>query len=122
MTLQPAPARALPVPLLASPARRRELRALVRDMVDWVPTDRPGCDLDLLITGAMAPLTGFLGRADYESVCERMRLADGVLWPMPITLDVPAEVARRLGPGEGLALREPSGALLGVLWVEDVWA
>jgi sulfate adenylyltransferase len=91
-------------------------------MVDWVPTERPRCDLDLLTTGAMAPLTGFLGRADYESVCERMRLADGVLWPMPITLDVAAEVARRLGPGDGLALREPGGALQGVLWVEDVWA
>jgi sulfate adenylyltransferase len=122
MTLQPAPARALPVPLLASPSRRRELRALARDLVDVVPGDRPRCDLDLLITGAMAPLTGFLGRADYESVCERMRLADGALWPMPITLDVPADVAGRVGPGDGLALREPGGALLGVLWVEDVWA
>ncbi|HZI39476.1 MAG TPA: sulfate adenylyltransferase [Acidimicrobiia bacterium] len=122
MTLQPAPIRALPVPLLASPARRRALRSLAGGMVDWIPTDRPRCDLDLLITGAMAPLTGFLGRADYESVCERMRLADGALWPMPITLDVPAEVARRLGPGDGLALREPGGALLGVLWVDEVWA
>ncbi len=122
MTLQPAPIRALPVPLFASPARRRELRALAGAMVDWVPTDRPRCDLDLLITGAMAPLTGFLGRADYDSVCGRMRLADGALWPMPITLDVPAEVARWIGPGDGLALREPGGALLGVLWVDDVWA
>jgi sulfate adenylyltransferase len=87
-----------------------------------VPTDRPRCDLDLLITGAMFPLTGFLGRADYESVLARMRLADGVLWPMPITLDVPADVARRLGPGDGLALREPDGSLLAVLWVDDVWA
>ena len=122
MTLQPAPARAEPESLLASPARRRELRALAPDLVDWVPTDRPRCDLDLLTTGAMSPLTGFLGRADYESVLDRMRLADGALWPMPITLDVPAEVAGRIGPGDGLALMEPGGALLGVLWVEDVWA
>jgi sulfate adenylyltransferase len=122
MTLQPAPARAVPVPLFASHARRRELRALARDLVGWVPPDRPRCDLDLLITGAMSPLTGFLGRADYESVLARMRLADGVLWPMPITLDVPAEVAGRLGPGDGLALREPDGSLLAVLWVDDVWA
>src|SRR5688572_4220005 len=117
MTLQPAPARPVPVPLLASPARRRDLPALARDLVPWVPTERPRCDLDLLITGAMSPLAGFLGRADYESVLERMRLADGVLWPMPITLDVPAEVAGRLGPGDGLALLDPDGSLLGVLWV-----
>ena len=122
MTVQPAPAQAEPVPLLASSARRRELRALADGLVDWVPTDRPRCDLDLLSTGAMSPLGGFLGRADYESVLDRMRLADGVLWPMPITLDVSAEVAGRVGPGDGLALREPGGALLGVLWVEDVWA
>jgi sulfate adenylyltransferase len=122
MTLHHAPSRAVPVPLLASPARRRELRWLARDLVEWVVTARPRCDLDLLLTGAMSPLEGFLGRADYESVCERMRLADGTLWPMPIMLDVPAEVAARIGAGDGLALREPDGTLLGVLWVDDVWA
>lgn len=122
MTLHSTPSRALPVPLLAPPARRRELRWLARDMVAWIPTARPRCDLDLLITGAMSPLGGFLGRDDYEAVCQRMRLAGGALWPMPIMLDVPAEVAARVGPGDGLALREPDGTLLGVLWVDDVWA
>ena len=122
MTLHHAPSRALPVPLLASPARRRELRWLARDQVEWVVTARPRCDLDLLLTGAMSPLEGFLGQADYQSVCERMRLADGTLWPMPIMLDVPAEVAARIGSGDGLALRESDGTLLGVLWVDDVWA
>jgi sulfate adenylyltransferase len=122
MTLQPATARPVPVPLLASLNRRRQLRALAGNLVSWVPTGRPRCDLDLLITGAMSPLRGFLGRADYESVLARMRLADGALWPMPITLDVLAEVAGRLRPGDGLALREPDGSLLGVLWVDDVWA
>ena len=122
MTLQPAPARAAPRPLLASAGRRRDLRALARHLVAWVPAERPRCDLDLLITGAMSPLTGFLGRADYESILDRMRLADGTLWPMPINLDVPAELAARLAPGDGLALRDPDGSLLAVLWVDDVWA
>lgn len=122
MTVQPVPAHGLPVPLLASPARRRQLQALAPSLVEWIPTERPRCDLDLLMTGAMSPLAGFLGRADYESVLDRMRLADGTLWPMPITLDVPADVAQRLSPGDGLALREPLGSLLGVLWVDDVWA
>jgi sulfate adenylyltransferase len=122
MTIHAASPHALPEPLLASPARRRELRALAARMVPWVPTERPRCDLDLLITGAMSPLQGFLGRADYESVCARMRLADGSLWPMPITLDVPGEVADRLHPGDGLALRDGDGSLMAVLWVDDVWA
>jgi len=110
-----------PVPLLVAPPRRRELRAAAGAMVAWVPGERPRCDLDLLLTGAMYPLVGFLGRADYEAVCDTMRLADGTLWPMPITLDVPARVATRLGPGDGLALREQDGTLLAVLWVDDVW-
>jgi sulfate adenylyltransferase len=122
MTVQPVPAHGLPVPLLASPARRRQLQALAPSLVEWIPTERPRCDLDLLMTGAMSPLAGFLGRSDYESVLDRMRLSDGTLWPMPITLDVPADVAERLSPGDGLALWEPLGSLLGVLWVDDVWA
>lgn len=121
MTVEPLAADFRPVRLLAPVSRRRELRAAAAGMVDWVPTERPRCDLDLLLTGAMHPLTGFLGRADYEAVCETMRLADGRLWPMPITLDVPAEVAGRIGPGDGLALREPDRTLIAVLWVDDVW-
>ena len=63
-------------------------------------TRRQLCDLELLLVGAMSPLAGFMGRADYESVCTRMRLADGTLWPMPITLDVPPEVAVEVAPGD----------------------
>ncbi len=62
-----------------------------------------------------------MSRADYDSVCESMRLADGTLWPMPITLDVTPELAARLRPGERLALRDPEGVMLAVLDVEEVW-
>src|SRR5690606_35657362 len=57
----------------------------------------------------------------YEAVCRDMRLADGTLWPMPITLDVPEAVASTLTAGETVALRDPEGVMLAALHVEEVW-
>ena len=62
-----------------------------------------------------------MGRADYESVCARMRLADGTLWPIPVMLDVSAELAHKVGAGATLALRDPEGVMLAALHVEEVW-
>jgi sulfate adenylyltransferase len=62
-----------------------------------------------------------MNRADFESVAKDMRLADGTLWPMPISLDVTEEVAKGLSEGDQLALRDPEGVMLAVLHVEDVW-
>ena len=63
-----------------------------------------------------------MNRADYEGVCQNMRLADGTLWPMPITLDVKEEFAKTLKPGSSkIALRDGEGVMLAVLHVEDVW-
>ncbi len=79
------------------------------------------CDLELLLNGAFSPLEGFLGRADYDRVVEEMRLADGTLWPMPITLDVDEAFAAQIGPGSEVALRDSQGVPLAVLEVEDIF-
>jgi sulfate adenylyltransferase len=79
------------------------------------------CDLELLLNGGFSPLRGFMRRDDYESVRDSMRLSDGTLWPIPITLDVPEAVAESLRPGSTLALRDPEGVMLAALQVEDVW-
>ena len=54
----------------------------------WQLTERQTCDIELLLNGAFTPLTGFLCEKDYNSVLNNMRLYNGALWPMPITLDV----------------------------------
>jgi sulfate adenylyltransferase len=87
----------------------------------WDLTQRQVCDLDLLMNGAFSPLEGFLGKDDYESVCDAMRLTSGVLWPLPITLDVSEVFAEGLEAGEVIALRDPEGVLLATLEVSDVW-
>ena len=77
-------------------SRAAELKAESRDWPSWDLTSRQLCDLELLLNGGFSPLRGFMNRKDYESVCERMRLADDTLWPIPVTLDVSQEVADSL--------------------------
>jgi sulfate adenylyltransferase len=112
----------LPIPeLYVSPAAAQKLKADAATLPSWDLTPRQLCDLELLLNGGFHPLKGFLGRADYDSVVERMRLADGTLWPIPITLDVSADFAEGIEPGQDIALRDPEGVILAVLSVTDKW-
>ena len=110
------------VDLIAQPGRAAELKAHSREWPSWDLTARQVCDLELLLSGGFSPLRGFMTRSDYEGVCHNMRLANGTLWPMPITLDVAEEFAKKLTPGSSkVALRDAEGVMLAVLNVEDVW-
>jgi sulfate adenylyltransferase len=109
------------VNLIASSERVSELKAESREWASWDLTARQLCDLELLMTGGFSPLRGFMTRADYEGTCANMRLASGVLWPIPITLDVTEELARSVAPGSKIALRDPEGVMLAALHVEEVW-
>jgi len=79
------------------------------------------CDLELLLNRAFYPLSGYLGKQDYESVLTTMRLSDGTVWPMPICLDVRAEIAVSLAPGQAVALNDQEGFLLAILTISDIW-
>ena len=109
------------VDLFAPDADRVVLKEASRDWPSHDLTERQLCDLELLANGGFSPLTGFMPQPDYDRVCSEMRLADGTLWPIPITLDVPEDLAGSLAPGSKLALRDPEGVMLAVLDVEDVW-
>jgi sulfate adenylyltransferase len=109
------------VDLMAPVERCDALRTASRDWLSWDLTPRQVCDLELLQNGGFSPLSGFMTREDYESVCGRMRLANGTLWPIPITLDVTEDVAKQLAPGAKLALRDPEGVMLAALTVDGVW-
>jgi len=74
--------------LVVSAEEREELLAEASHLPSIQISMRSLCDLELLATGGFSPLTGFMGRADYERVLEEMRLADGTLWPIPVTLPV----------------------------------
>lgn len=107
--------------LMAAPDRVTELKAESRGWKSWSLTPRQICDLELLLNGGFSPLRGFMPRADYESVCRGMRLADGKVWPIPIVLDVTEEFAQSLAVGDRVALRDYEGVMLAVLQVGETW-
>jgi sulfate adenylyltransferase len=76
-------------------------------------------DLEMVSTGVFSPLKGFMVREDYESVVETMRLANGLVWSMPITLSVSEDEAKEIGEGEEVALTAGDGQIVATLVVED---
>ena len=87
----------------------------------WDLTERQICDLELIMNGGFQPLTGFLGQEDYTSVVDNMRLKNGALWPIPVTLDVSEEFADNITVGQDIALRDLEGVILAILNISDKW-
>ncbi|KAB7610435.1 bifunctional sulfate adenylyltransferase/adenylylsulfate kinase [Amylibacter sp. SFDW26] len=112
----------LPVTELYAPFDEAEkLKQEAGQLPSWDLTPRQICDLELLMNGGFYPLSGFLGEADYTSVVENMRLADGSLWPMPITLDVGQDFADALKVGQKIALRDLEGVILATIDISDIY-
>lgn len=107
--------------LMASEDRADELKKESISFKSWTLNDRQVCDLELILNGGFSPLKGFLNKADYEAVVNEMRLANGVLWSMPITLDITRELADQLSGGNKLVLRDKEGLALAFLSIEDIW-
>jgi sulfate adenylyltransferase len=111
-----------PIPeLYVSYESAQKLKIEAGQLISWDLTPRQICDLELLMNGGFYPLKGFLSEADYDSVVDRIRMADGTLWPMPITLDVPEAFADNLEVGQDIALRDQEGVILATMTVTDRW-
>ena len=111
-----------PIPeLYVSSDSAQKLKVEAAALPSWDLTQRQVCDLELLMNGGFNPLKGFLTEEDYNGVVENMRLADGTLWPMPITLDVNEAFADKIEPGQDIALRDAEGVILAILSVTDKW-
>ncbi|PWG17740.1 bifunctional sulfate adenylyltransferase/adenylylsulfate kinase [Salibaculum griseiflavum] len=111
-----------PIPeLYVSYDSAQKLKVEAADLTSWDLSPRQICDLELLMNGGFNPLKGFLSEEDYNGVVENMRLADGTLWPMPVTLDVSEDFADSIEIGQDIALRDQEGVILGTMTVTDRW-
>ena len=96
-------------------------KARARDLPSWDMSMRQLCDIEMLLNGAFSPLEGFLGEADYAQVLSEMRLTSGLLWPMPITLDVTEQFAEKRKLGETIALRDSEGVLIATMEISSIY-
>src|SRR5437762_12358078 len=100
------------IDLYVGPERRAEIKFESRGLPSWDLSPRQLCDLELLLNGGFSPLRGFMTKADYERVCNEMRLRSGVLCPIPISLNVTEDFAKSLTPGKSkIALRYAKGVM-----------
>jgi sulfate adenylyltransferase len=106
--------------LLAGPERRAELVTASLTVPSWDLSAEQQDDLELLLTGAYAPLTGYLDAAAAAKIRAELRLPDGTPWPAPLQLAVDPSFAATVAPGTDLALRDGEGVLIAVLHVESV--
>ena len=103
-------------------AEADDLRRRAPSLPSVVLSEREVSDAHMIAQGAFSPIDGFMGRADYLRVVEEMRLADGLPWPLPVTLSVSEEQADALADGAEVALRDAEGALLGAMVVRERFA
>lgn len=82
-------------------------------------SERVACDLEILATGGFSPLDRFMGKADFQNVLDNMRLANGAVFPIPITLPVAPDDDIRLG--QEIALRDSKNNILAVMAIEEIY-
>ncbi len=107
---------------LATDVEEHDIRQRAPQMKKLVLTNRESSDLDLIAVGAFSPLQGFMGQQDYQRVVSDMRLADGTLWSLPVTLSATKEETKAIGNQEEIALYNETNTLLGVMTVEDTFS
>lgn len=102
--------------LYLEPAKADKIREQSRDYPSWDLTLRQACDVELVLNGAFAPVTGFMTAEECAQVCDGKRWR-GQFWPVPVVLDVTPAFADAVEDNETIALRDQEGVLVAVMTV-----
>ncbi|UJS16766.1 MAG: sulfate adenylyltransferase [Candidatus Jettenia sp.] len=96
-------------------------KAMHYDMKKIQLSSREMSDLDMIAVGAMSPLEGFMGKADYDNVVDNMRLSSGLPWSIPITLSATKDEVEGLKPGKDVALVDQANEVIAILHLEEIF-
>ena len=107
------------VNLVVSQEEAEELKAHASQLPSLQVSERVVCDLELLAAGGFSPLDRFMGKEDYQHVLDEMRLSNGYVFPIPITL--PVEPSPEIKLGQDIALRNAKNELLAVMTIEEIY-
>lgn len=107
--------------LIASPERIAEIKQEALNMASLDLSWKQICELELLLNGALSPLSGYMTQAERHSVLSSMKLPDGLFWPRPVMLSVSEKVAQKLAVGQTVALRDSEGVMPAILHISDIW-
>lgn len=105
-----------------APGEREKFLQKARELPSVTLDEWEVSDIELMAIGAISPLEGFLNQADYDSVVGQMRLANGTVWPIPVTLSLTQEEADRFGAKSDLALKAPEGEILAILHQPEIFS
>jgi len=100
---------------------REKWLEIARQMPQVKLNSRQLSDVELIAIGAFSPLTGFLGRKDYENVVDNQRLENGLPWTIPVTLAVSEERVKSVGTSSELALTDDHGQVVAIMHLEEVY-
>jgi len=109
------------VNLVVSEDEKRDLKERSIYLKSIQLSNRFVCDLEMLATGALSSLDKFMGKNDYESVIETMRLKNGLVFPIPVYLPVDKDTLKDLKEGEWIALKDQYNTPLAIMRVEEVY-
>ena len=107
---------------LVSDDRIQALESEAQSLVTIQVPKREQCDIEMIGNGAFSPLDGFMGEADFHGVCDKMQMANGTSWPIPITCSTDSATADKIDIGSRVALTDHNGRLLAVLTVNEKYA
>lgn len=99
-----------------------QLTDLAKSLPSVTLSQKQACDLEMIAMGAFSPLTGYMGKDDFTSVCKQMRLASGLPWSIPITLAVDDATKATVSEGKQAGLYHSDGTLLAVMDIEQIYA